>query len=127
MTHTLGVIAAAVLGGAFVFAGAAKLAMGRAWIDQARSFGVPWQFGQFVPWWELVVGALLVVQIERRILAGIAIATLVVFSTLVASQLARGRRPVCACFGAWSPKPIGPPTLVRNAALVALGLVAALA
>ncbi len=121
----LGAIAAVLLGAAFVLAGAAKLAIGRRWLAQAEGFGVPWQFAQFVPWWELIVGALLAVQVEREILASIAIATLLVFSALVARQLAKGRHPPCACFGAWSPKPVGPQTLVRNAALIALGIAAA--
>ena len=121
----VGPIAAVLLGAAFVFAGAAKLAIGRRWLAQAKEFGVPWQFAQFVPWWELIVGALLAVQVERQIMAGIAIVTLLIFSALVAAQLARGKHPPCACFGAWSPKPVGPQTLLRNAALIALGILAA--
>ena len=121
----IGAIAAVLLGAAFVFAGAAKLAMGGRWLAQAKEFGVPWQFGQFVPWWELIVGAFLIVQVQRSIVAWIAVVTLLIFSALVIAQLARGKHPPCACFGAWSPKPVGPQTLVRNAALIALGILAA--
>jgi uncharacterized membrane protein YphA (DoxX/SURF4 family) len=121
----VGAVAAVLLGVAFLFAGGAKLALGQRWLAQAKEFGVPWQFAQFVPWWELVVGALLVVQVERSIVAWIAVVTLLVFSALVIAQLARGKHPPCACFGAWSPKPVGARTLVRNAALIALGIVAA--
>jgi hypothetical protein len=51
----------------------------------------------------------------------------VAFSASVAAQLARGKHPPCACFGAWSPAPVGARTLARNAALIALAVVAALA
>lgn len=121
------VAAAIVVGAAFVLAGAAKIAMGARWPAQAREFGVPPQLAQFVPWWEVVVGALLAAQVARPITAWIAAATLVVFSASVGLQLARGQHPPCACFGSWSPAPVGPRTLVRNAALIAVAVVAALA
>ena len=123
----MAVVAALIVGAAFVLAGAAKLAMGRRWPAQAKEFDVPWQIAQFVPWWELVVGALLAAQVSRSITAWIAVATLAVFSAMVAAQLARGKHPPCACFGAWSPKPVGARTLARNAALIAIAVVAALA
>lgn len=123
----MAVVAALIVGAAFVLAGAAKLAMGRRWPAQAKEFGVPWQIAQFVPWWELVVGALLAAQVSRSITAWIAVATLAVFSAMVAAQLARGKHPPCACFGAWSPKPVGARTLARNAALIAIAVVAGLA
>lgn len=120
-------VAALVVGAAFVLAGAAKLAMGGRWPAQAKEFGVPWQVAQFVPWWELVVGALLAAQVARPITAWIAVATLVLFSAAVGAQLAKGKHPPCACFGAWSPKPVGARTLARNAALIAIAIVAAVA
>jgi uncharacterized membrane protein YphA (DoxX/SURF4 family) len=123
----LGAVAAVAVGAAFVLAGAAKVAMGNRWLAQAREFGVPPQLAQFVPWWELVVGAMLAAQVARPILAWIAVATLVIFAAMVGAQLARGKHPPCACFGAWSPRPIGPRTLLRNAALIAIAIVAALA
>jgi uncharacterized membrane protein YphA (DoxX/SURF4 family) len=123
----IGIVAAVVVGAAFVLAGAAKLAMGARWPAQAKEFGVPWPVAQFVPWWELVVGALLVAQVARPITAWIAVGTLVLFSASIVAQLAKGKHPPCACFGAWSPKPVGLPTLARNAALIALAVVAALA
>lgn len=123
--HAVAVVAALLLGAAFVLAGAAKIAMGRRWPAQAKEFGVPWQLAQFVPWWELVVGALLAAQVARPITAWIAVATLAVFSSMVGLQLLRGQHPPCACFGAWTPKPIGVQTLARNAGLAALGVLAA--
>jgi uncharacterized membrane protein YphA (DoxX/SURF4 family) len=123
----IAIVAAVLVGAAFVLAGAAKLAMGGRWPAQAKEFGVPWQVAQFVPWWELVVGALLAAQVARSITAWIAVGTLVLFSASIAAQLAKGKHPPCACFGAWSPKPVGPRTLARNAILIAIAILAALA
>jgi hypothetical protein len=39
-------------------------------------------------------------------------------------QLAQGRRPPCACFGGRTARPIGPLTVVRNAAFLAVAVVA---
>jgi hypothetical protein len=46
---------------------------------------------------------------------------------LLAVRLKEGRRPPCACFGPWSARPIGPGSIARNVALIALALLAALA
>ena len=51
---------------------------------------------------------------------------LVAFTALIGVALAHGRHPPCACFGAWSAKPIGAGHLVRNAALIVLALLALL-
>lgn len=123
----IAVVAAVVVGAAFVLAGAAKVAMGGRWLAQAKEFGVAPQLAQFVPWWELVVGALLAAQVARPVTAWIAVGTLLLFSASVAAQLAKGKHPPCACFGAWSPKPVGARTLARNGALIALAILAALA
>jgi hypothetical protein len=39
-------------------------------------------------------------------------------------HLVAGRRPECACFGAWSAKPIGVGHVVRNGVLLALAVLA---
>jgi hypothetical protein len=49
---------------------------------------------------------------------------LVVFSVLLVRRLAEGRRPPCACFGGFSTRPIGPWSVVRNAVLVGLAIIA---
>lgn len=123
----LGIIAAVVLGAMFVAAGVAKLAMGEAWPVQARDMGAPAPLVPLVPWFEIVLGALLVVQFARPVTALVALGLLVVFTALIAVRLAQGRRPPCACFGAVTAKPIGPGHLLRNAVFMAVALVAALA
>lgn len=118
--------AAAVLGAVFLLAAVAKLAGTGDWVLQAAGLGVPRPVALVVPYVEAAIGALLVVQLERRVVAVVAVAVLLSFTAAVGAQLARGRRPPCACFGAWSARPVGPATIARNLALVALGVLAAL-
>ena len=119
-------IAAVLVGIAFVVAGGSKLAARDSWPSQARGLGAPSWTIPLVPWVELVIGALLVVQLFRRPLAIVASAMLMVFTVLIVRKLARGEHPPCACFGAWSASPVGWGHVGRNAALIALSVVAAL-
>lgn len=118
------VVASILVGLMFVLAGASKLALGPAWPQQARGFGAPGWIAPIVPWLELVLGATLVVQIAEPWPAVGAVAILVLFTALIARHLIAGRRPECACFGAWSAKPIGVGHLVRNTVLLALAVLA---
>ena len=121
----VGAVAAILLGAAFVLAGASKLAAGRAWPAQAAGLGAPkWSVGP-LPWVELVLGAVLVSNLVRRPASIVALVLLLLFSSLVIARLREGRHPPCACFGAWSARPLGPGTLVRNGLLVVLAIVAA--
>jgi uncharacterized membrane protein YphA (DoxX/SURF4 family) len=122
----LGAVAAVVVGAVFVVSGAAKLAA-PSWVAQAAALGVPTAVARPVPAVELVLGAALVAQLARRPLAVVALVLLCLFSAVVARSLAAGRRPVCACFGQWSSRPIGAATLVRNAVIAAVAVVAAVA
>jgi|TARA_B110000305_G_C19205835_1_gene523460 uncharacterized membrane protein YphA (DoxX/SURF4 family) len=116
----VGAIASIVLGLVFLVAGGSKIAAGPDWPVQAVGLGAPRGVIPFVPWVEIVVGAALVVQVARRPAALVALAILLVFTTLLATRLSEGKRPPCACFGAWSAKPLGPGHLARNAALIAV-------
>jgi uncharacterized membrane protein YphA (DoxX/SURF4 family) len=122
----VGLVAGVVLGAAFVVAGGSKLAAGRSWPAQAAGMGVPGWLAAVVPWVELAVGALLIVQVARPWAAVAAIVLLVAFTALIVRLLAAGRHPPCACFGAWSAKPLGPAHLARNATLIAVGALALL-
>ena len=122
--HVVGVVASIVFGAVFLLAGASKIAAGDSWSRQAQELGAPAFVAPFVPWIEIVIGALLVSQIAGTIVALAAIVVLVVFTALIVLRLAQGKRPACACFGTWSAKPIGPIDVARNLALIALGLVA---
>lgn len=118
--NALAVVAGIAVGLAFVVAGASKLAAGRGW-NQLR---VPASVAAPVPFVELAVGALLVVQLWRPWPASVAVALLVAFTVLLLVHLRAGSHPPCACFGAWSAKPLGWGHVARNATLLALALVA---
>ena len=115
-------VASVVLGVAFLVAGGSKLAAGDAWPAQAAGLGAPRVAVPTLPWIELVVGAALVFQLVPPWPAVVALALLVAFTRLIVVRLRAGEHPPCACFGAWSAKPIGRSHLVRNAALIALGV-----
>jgi uncharacterized membrane protein YphA (DoxX/SURF4 family) len=125
VSDTVGVIAAILLGAAFVLAGASKLAAGSGWSAQAAGLGAPVWSIRPLPWVELVLGAVLISNLVRRPAAIAALVVLLVFSSLLIARLREGRHPPCACFGAWSARPLGPGHLVRNGALVVLAVIAA--
>ena len=123
---TVTLVASIIVGIAFVVAGGSKIAAGQSWPSQARGLGAPAWTIPLVPWIEIAVGALLIVQIAAPWPALAALVLLLVFTALIVNALAHGRRPPCACFGAWSAKPIGPGHLARNAVLIALTILAML-
>lgn len=114
------VVVSVLLGAVFVISGVMKVASPRQWTAQSAGLGVPSVVAAVVPFVELAVGALLVAQIARRAVAGVAGALLIAFTALLVVRLSQGRRPPCACFGAWSSKPIGWSNVARNAAFLAL-------
>jgi hypothetical protein len=84
--------------------------------------GAPAWIIPLVPWIEIVVGAALIAQFVQPWAALTALVMLVVFTVLIGVALSHGRHPPCACFGAWSAKPIGAGHLARNAGLIVLGV-----
>jgi len=121
------VVAAVVLGAVLLLSGAAKLAAGPRWAAQASALGSPAIAVPVVPWLEVALGALLITGVWRPAVALAAAAMLAVFTALLVVRLAQGRRPPCACFGAWSTRPVGPGSVARNVVLIALALLAATA
>lgn len=123
----VGLVASVALGAVLVVAGGAKLRLGRTWNAQAAELGAPALVAPIVPWFELAVGALLIVQVAPVVFATVAIVVLSSFTVLIVVNLRRGRRPVCACFGSLSSRPLGWSHVVRNAAFVVLGVLALVA
>jgi hypothetical protein len=119
-------LAAIVLGAVFVVAAVSKMVAGTSWVAQARELGASAAVATVLPGVELLVGALLIAGIGGPLPALAAAALLVGFSVVIARQLVDGRHPPCACFGAWSQRPLGEGHLVRNAALLGLALLALL-
>ena len=120
--HVVHVVARLALGAVFVAAGASKVASGRAWPAQALQLGVGRPIAVVVPWFELIVGALVAVGVLEPWPAAVALVTLLVFTTVLVRTLRTGRRPPCACFGTVSAAPLGWSHVARNAAFVALAL-----
>ena len=117
-------VASVLVGLAFLVAGGSKLAAGPSWAAQASDLGAPTIAIPTLPWVELAIGAALVLQLTRPVAAIAAIVLLVAFTGLIGLRLSQGRRPACACFGAWSAKPIGASHLSRNGVLLALAVLA---
>jgi uncharacterized membrane protein YphA (DoxX/SURF4 family) len=120
------VVAAVILGAIFLAAGVSKIGSSPQWRSQSADLGVPASLAVTVPFIEIVVGALLVAQIARRQVALVAAVLLMAFTVLLVVRLLQGRRPPCACFGAWMTKPIGWGDVARNGVFLALATVLAL-
>jgi uncharacterized membrane protein YphA (DoxX/SURF4 family) len=119
-----GLGASILLGLVFVVSGGSKVAAGPAWPQQARALGAPRSVVPVLPWLEIVLGAVLVVQLAPVVAAAMALVVLAAFTALIVRRLSEGEHPPCACFGAWSAKPLGPGHVVRNVVFMALAVVA---
>jgi uncharacterized membrane protein YphA (DoxX/SURF4 family) len=124
---TVGLVASIALGIVFLVSGGSKLAAGPSWPQQAKALGAPMFVVPLLPWFELALGALLVVQLAPVVAASVALAVLVAFTALIVRRLAEGRHPPCACFGSWSSRPLGWGHVARNAGFIALAALALLA
>ncbi len=121
---SIAAVAAVVLGVAFLVAGGSKIAAADKWPEQARGLGAPALVIPVLPWFEIVLGAVLVVQVATVVAAIVALAMLMAFTVLIVRRLAEGRHPPCACFGAWSAKPLGWGHVARNVALMIVAVLA---
>jgi peroxiredoxin len=115
-----------LLAAVFVASGIAKLFDFPGSRKSMRDFGVPAFLAApvagLLPLAELIFAVLLL--LDRWAwwgAAGVA-ALLALFIVGIGVNLARGRKPNCHCFGQLSSTPVGWTTLVRNFALLALGL-----
>ena len=122
--HAASVIAAVLVGAVFLFSAVTKLASPTVWRAQAADLGVPRGVVVALPIVEAGLGALLVVQWQRRICATVALGLLLAFTALLVVRISQGRRPPCACFGSFSAKPISWMHVARNVGFIALGAIA---
>lgn len=122
----VGTIAAVLVGVAFLVAGASKVAARHAWPAQARELGAPGIVIPVLPAVEIVVGALLVAQVAVPVVGVLAVVLLLAFTALIVLRISQGKRPACACFGAWSSSPIGAGHVIRNMVLLVLAMTAVL-
>lgn len=121
-------LARLLLAGVFLVAGVAKLADRSGTRRAVVAFGAPpWSASALalaVPLAELAAGALLLPASTAALGATCALVLLALFSAAIAWSAAHGRAPDCHCFGQLHSAPAGWPTLLRNAALAAVGVVA---
>ena len=73
-----------------------------------------------MPWFELVLGVLLVVGIQTRYVASVATALLTVFFGTLLVLYLRGFQGDCGCFGPG--EQLGPKTLTRDGMLILLSI-----
>jgi hypothetical protein len=124
------IIAAAGIGlrlliaGVFGAAGLGKLLSPRATRTALKSFSVPASLvvpvSAALPALELSICVLLLSAQFSVVGAGLAVATLTVFTAAVAYNLSAGRAPDCNCFGKLGSGPVGWRTVVRNVLLIVL-------
>ena len=122
-------LASLFLAAVFAVAAVAKLRDRAGARRAAADFGVPARFGApfaaTLPVVELTVAVALVLPATAVAGALAAAVLLLAFTAAVGLTLARGRTPDCRCFGQIAAGPIGPKTLVRNAVLALIALLAA--
>ena len=82
--------------------------------------------GYVLPWFEMLLGLLLVFGVFIPFVAAMSFALLCAFSAAIGVNLARGRVVSCQCFGSLSNSPLSFWSLVRNAILGALFVTVAL-
>jgi peroxiredoxin/uncharacterized membrane protein YphA (DoxX/SURF4 family) len=111
----------------FVVAGLAKLVDRSGSRKAMADFGVPTPLapvvGVALPVAEVAVAVALVLRSAAWGGALGALALLLLFIGVIGYNLAQGRTPDCHCFGQFSSRPVGWPTLVRNGVLAALASV----
>lgn len=93
-----------VLGGVFVWAGAAKLVQTSSFVETVAAFDilpVDWvaPFALSVVWIELIAGGLLLLDIWPRSNALVVLGLLVMFSAALGINMYRGNDVACGCFG----------------------------
>jgi thiol-disulfide isomerase/thioredoxin/uncharacterized membrane protein YphA (DoxX/SURF4 family) len=122
------VIARLLLAVVFAVAGVSKLRDRPGTREATVGFGVPPRLARplalLLPVVELAVAVLLLPAATAAVGAACALFLLLLFSTAIAANLARGRTPECHCFGQLHSEPAGWKTLGRNAALAGVALFA---
>ncbi|HAX04400.1 MAG TPA: hypothetical protein DCX77_01890 [Acidimicrobiaceae bacterium] len=113
-----------ILGLVFLSSGALKL-RDPSWLPAARKFGAPRFVAVAVAPIEILMGAMLVVDVASPWPSIAAEVILAVFTVAMLRVMRRplDQRPICACFGRWSARPVGSSSVVRNLILLVLAAV----
>jgi Methylamine utilisation protein MauE len=119
----VGVVARVVVGVVLLLAGALKL-HDPGWPAAASALGTPAPLVPAVAPVEIALGSLVAVGVATPWSVAAALLLLVGFTGVLVRALLLGTRPVCACFGGMTSRPIGLVSVVRNLVLIALATVA---
>ncbi len=116
-----------VFGAVFIWSGVAKLKDPISFTEAVRNFeliGDPFAAAAalFIPWVEIVAGAVLMAGILAHGALSVLNASLVVFTLALAVSWARGLDISCGCFGGTGPVNY-PVKIATNVGLIALGWV----
>ncbi|SHN29022.1 Methylamine utilisation protein MauE [Cryptosporangium aurantiacum] len=132
MLPWLPLVARLVLGGVWLWAGAAKATDLDASVRAVRAYrllpeGAATVIGAGLPWLEIALGLLLVAGVAVRFGALFSAALMVVFLIGIVSAAARGLRIDCGCFGSGGELDAGQSTaytteIVRDSALLLIAL-----
>jgi peroxiredoxin len=121
----LALLARVLLAAVFAAAGLAKVADLSGSRRTIAGFGVPVRLarplGALLPVAELAIAASLLPAATTRYGAVAAVALLLAFSSAIALNLSRGRRPDCHCFGRLHSAPVSWLTVARNGLLLLAG------
>jgi putative oxidoreductase len=115
-----------VLGGLFVYAGAAKALEPLDFAQSVRNFQLVGQTLAFIaaivlPWLEILAGAFLILGVWKRGAALVVTGLLVFFIVLTVVTMVRGLDVDCGCFGALDRK-AGLSVILEDLAMLYLGL-----
>ena len=128
LSSALGLVARLTVAAVFAAAGLGKLTDRKGTRKAVAEFGAPDRLvaplALLLPVAELGIAVALLFAATRPAGAVGALVLLGIFSTAIAVSLARGQAPDCHCFGQLHSAPASWKTLVRNAALAGLGVVA---
>ena len=128
LSSALGLVAGLTVAAVFAAAGLGKLTDRKGTRKAVAEFGAPDRLvaplALLLPVAELGIAVALLFAATRPAGAVGALVLLGIFSTAIAVSLARGQAPDCHCFGQLHSAPASWKTLVRNAALAGLGVVA---
>jgi len=119
------------IGGIFVVAGASKVGNASLFAAQITGFrllpeAVVGPLAVMLPYWEILLGGLLIVGLFTRVTAWVAVILLALFDIAIASAVVRGMTVSCGCFGPNDATVTTWAEVARDAFFVALALVVAL-
>ena len=116
------------IGAIFIVAGASKVGQPALFAAQIAGFRILPEaliapLAVMLPYWEIVLGALLVAGLFTRIAATVGVVLLAVFDLAIASAVVRGMSVSCGCFGPNDATVTTWAEVARDAIFVALALV----